>query len=486
MWKTAPSVACLALYPSNLTSKAKPAVGPSANSVGGTKCCKVAWCPTIAPMNALEQNRAETVWWHLYPLGFLAAEQESGDIAGEVNHRLRSIEPWLDYVAQLGCTGLQLGPIFASETHGYDTIDHFRIDPRLGDEGDFHFLVEAAGKRGLSVMLDGVFNHVGRQFALFQEALAGGRDSDAARWFHFYWHDDRAPDVEVFEGHQPLVKLNHDEPTVADYVASVMIHWLDRGIAGWRLDAAYAVAPEFWARVLPRVRQQFPGACFVGEVIHGDYVHIAQQGQLDSVTQYELWKAIWSSLCDRNFFELTAALERHESFLQHIWPMTFLSNHDVTRIASKLADERYLPHAWVVWLTVGGMPSLYAGDEQSFRGVKEDRPGGDDAVRPAFPASPAHLTAEGWSMHELCKQLIALRRERPWLADARTEVHNRTNTTLVYRSSARTDARQSIDVALNLEESPLQLPGGSWQPLAGSVESNAVPPHGWAIGHLGD
>jgi len=169
-------------------------------------------------------------------------------------------------------------------------------------------------------------------------------------------------------------------------------------------------------------------------------------------------------------------------------PMTFLSNHDVTRIASQLDDERHLPHALAVLLTVGGTPSIYAGDAQAFRGVKEHRPGGDDAVRPAFPADPSELAPEGWATHALYKQLIELRRDRAWLADARTEVRSRTNTTLVYRSTARIDVQQSIDVALNVDDTPLQLPGKSWQPLAGSVDpaDRTVPPHGWAIGHIGE
>jgi cyclomaltodextrinase / maltogenic alpha-amylase / neopullulanase len=401
-----------------------------------------------------------------------------------VRHRLRQLEPWLDYATELGCTGLQLGPIFASETHGYDTVDHRRIDPRLGDEQDFERLVAAAGERGLKIMLDGVFNHVGRGFQAFRDAVAGGPDSDAARWFHLYWRQDRGPDVEVFEGHQSLVKLNHGEPAVAEYVADAMAYWFERGIAGWRLDAAYDVAPAFWAEVLPRVRERFPDAYFVGEVIHGDYVGIVAESGLTAVTQYELWKAIWSSLNDRNFFELTAALERHERFLEHMVPMTFLSNHDVTRIASQLGDARHLPHALAVMMTVGGTPSIYAGDEQAFRGVKEDRAGGDDAVRPAFPAVPDRLAPHGLPVHAMYQELIRMRRARPWLADGRTEVRSRTNTTLVYRTTARIDAQQSIDVALNLEDAPLSLPGTSWKPIAGAVGAGVVPPNGWAIGHI--
>lgn len=442
-----------------------------------------------------------TLYWHIYPLGFFGADLSANRPTSNVQHHLRRLDPWLDYVAELGCTGLQLGPIFASETHGYDTVDYFRIDPRLGDESDFRHLVEAAQQRGLTLLLDGVFNHVGRSFELFQRACSEGRDSDAARWFHLYWEqgqtqasDPQALNAEVFEGHHSLVKLNHHEPAVADYVAQVMAYWLERGAGGWRLDAAYAVAPQFWGQVIPRLRQQFPDAYFVGEVIHGDYVGIVQQSAansqagLDAVTQYELWKAIWSSLNDRNFFELTASLERHETFLQHMVPMTFLSNHDVTRIASKLNDERHLPHALAVLMTVGGTPSIYAGDEQALLGVKEDRPGGDDSVRPPFPATPAELPATGLATHQLYQQLIEIRRERPWLTDATTTVRSRTNTTLVYRSTARIDAQQSVDVALNLEDQPLPLPGGNWQPLAGTAEpgDSELLPHSWAIGHLSD
>ena len=430
----------------------------------------------------------EAIWWHVYPLGFLGAEQTASELGGEVRHRLERIEPWLDYAAELGCTGLALGPIFASETHGYDTVDHLRIDPRLGDEGDFDRLVVAVRERGLPILLDGVFNHVGRGFAPFGEALRDGPSSAAARWFHLHWHAEsgREPDAEVFEGHSALVKLNHDEAAVADYVTRVMAHWLGRGAAGWRLDAAYAVAPSFWKRVLPGVRAQFPEAYFVGEVIHGDYVQIVADSGLDAVTQYELWKGIWSSLNDRNFFELSAALERHEGFLKQMVPMTFLGNHDVTRIASQLKEERYLAHALAVLMTVGGSPSIYAGDEQGFRGVKEHRVGGDDAVRPAFPALPGELAPEGWPLFALHQELIALRRARPWLVRGRTEVRSLTNTTLVYRTNDRSDAKRSIDVVLNVGEKPHKLAGTSFEILAGAVEDDgrAVPPHGWAIGHI--
>ena len=244
----------------------------------------------------------------MYPLGFTGAEPVALAPDERVRHRLRQLEAWLGYAVDLGCTGLLLGPVFVSETHGYDTVDHFEIDPRLGDQEDFDHLVAEAGRRGLRIVLDGVFNHVGRSFPAFQAALAGGPGSPAARWFRY---DAGTGEYATFEGRHGLVTLDHEEPEVVDYVAQVMSYWLDRGAAGWRLDAAYAVPASFWAKVLPGVREAYPGAWFLGEMIHGDYAAYAADSGLDSITQYELWKAIWSSLNDPNFFELAWALGRH-------------------------------------------------------------------------------------------------------------------------------------------------------------------------------
>ncbi len=182
---------------------------------------------------------------------------------------------WLDSAVRLGVSGIALGPVFESATHGYDTVDHYRIDSRLGSVEGFERFVSEAHRRGLRVLLDGVFNHVGRNFSPGDPSwLTGG----------------------AFEGHSSLPELDHANPAVARYVAGVMDHWLGRGADGWRLDAAYAVDPAFWTRVLPGVRAAHPGAWFVGEVIHGDYAGYVASSGLDSVTQYELWKAFWRSL----------------------------------------------------------------------------------------------------------------------------------------------------------------------------------------------
>jgi cyclomaltodextrinase / maltogenic alpha-amylase / neopullulanase len=430
------------------------------------------------------------IWWHVYPLGFVGAERDARACNGVV-HRLGQLAAWLDYAVDLGVSGILLGPVFASSTHGYDTIDHFRIDRRLGDDSDFDAFVDAARRRGLRVALDGVFNHVGRDCPIFQRALAGGPASREASWFHLSWPGEGFPAQEpgyaTFEGHSQLVALNHREPAVADYVTRVMTHWLDRGADGWRLDAAYAVPRQFWRDVLPAVRARHPQAYVFGEVIHGDYAGFVRETGVDAVTQYELWKAIWSSLNDRNLFEFAWALKRHNDMLDTFVPQTFMGNHDVTRIASQLRDERHLAHALVVLMTCAGTPSIYAGDEQAFRGIKEHRAGGDDAIRPQFPEAPADLAPFGWPIYRLHQQLIGLRRRHPWLCRARSRVIELRSTDLLFEAFHE---ENRLLVALSLADAPVvYVVNGSVHRLVGDLTTRregpateiALAPYSWGI-----
>jgi glycosidase len=411
------------------------------------------------------------IWWQVYPLGFVGAFPAEPPPTAD-GHRLRRLVNWLDHAIELGASGIALGPMFASRTHGYDTTDHYRIDPRLGDDADFDHLIAEANQRGLRVLLDGVFNHVAPDFA------------------HASWFRRRGNTFDTFEGHGELIALDHDNPDVVAYTVDVMSHWLGRGADGWRLDAAYAVPDRFWAQVLPRVRQAYPDAWFVGEVIHGDYTARVRESGFDSVTQYELWKAIWSSLNDGNFHELDWALARHDEFLDDFVPMTFVGNHDVTRIASRLDNTRHLEHALVILLTTGGTPSVYAGDESAYRGVKQERFGGDDAVRPEFTAPLMGVDEHGHDIFRLHQYLIGLRRRHPWLHTARTSPLRLTNTQYVYATRSGADV---LLVALNIDDTPLpvslpelgigagQIVAGSGAPTHSVVGETEIAPHGWLI-----
>lgn len=411
------------------------------------------------------------IWWQVYPLGFVGAyPADSAPSADE--HRLRRIVGWFDHAIELGASGIALGPIFASRTHGYDTSDHYRIDPRLGDDDDFDFLIGEAHGRGLRVLLDGVFNHVGRDF---------GESSWFRRGRNGFHH---------FEGHSELITLNHSHPEVVAYVGDVMRHWLSRGADGWRLDAAYAVPDSFWAAVIPGVREAYPDAWFVGEVIHGDYSARVRDAKFDSVTQYELWKAIWSALNDGNFHELDWALQRHNDFLATFSPLTFVGNHDVTRIATQLDEPRHLAHAVAILMTTGGIPSVYAGDEFGYRATKEERFGGDDAVRPEFSPIPVSLDGHAENVLRLHQFLIGLRRRHPWLHQATTTAVLLDNRRYAYVSRYQDDA---LLVALNIDDTPLSIAlrnigfqrgevlGGDAAPAPGHVDTVVVGPHGWLV-----
>ena len=366
------------------------------------------------------------IGWHVYPLGFVGAPARLE--SQEVSHRLAHLGAWLDHAVALGCSSLALGPVFSSASHGYDTLDYFTIDPRLGDDDDFDHLLQAAHARGLSVLLDGVFNHVSRRNRIVQDAQSAGPDSDAGRMVR--WCAGR---LDVFEGHSDLVALNHDNPAVREHVTRIMNYWCGRGVDGWRLDAAYSVNPEFWAAVLPSVREKYPDVWIFGEVIHGDYASIVRASGMESVTHYELWKGIWSSIESRNFFELDHALGRHNEFSDAFTPMTFVGNHDVTRIASRVGQDGAVL-ATAILATIGGIPLIYYGDELAYRGVKEERFGGDDDIRPVFPASPADLSNLGADTLRAHQSLLGLRRRHPWLVDARTESLDLTNERYVYRT----------------------------------------------------
>ena len=355
--------------------------------------------------------------------------------AGADGHGLRRLLPWLDHVAGLGCGGLLLTPIHHSSTHGYDTVDPFRLDPRLGDDGDVDALLAAAHERGLRVVLDGVFNHVGRAFPRFEDVLANG---EASRWRHWFRLDFGRDDgdgfgYDTFEGHRQLVRLDHGNPEVLDWAVDVCLHWLDRGFDGWRLDVAYAIPRPFLAELTRRVHERHPDAFLFGEMIHGDYAGFVAATGLDSVTQYELHKACWSACNDANAFELAWALRRHAEMAERFVPVTFAGNHDVSRLASLLHQPgRDLETVLQVLFTVPGTPCVYYGDEWATTGAKGHGADADLPLRPRL--DDLRPDRDGEDAH---RRWIAFRRERPWLTDARLEVTAVANQRLELRVTSR-------------------------------------------------
>lgn len=428
------------------------------------------------------------IWYHLYPLGFLGAEERNpapGAVDGPISHRLADLVGWLDHLVELGVTGLLLGPVFESGSHGYDVVDPFRIDRRLGNEADLVGLIDECRQRSLRVGLDVVFHHVGRDHPFFVDVLAHGRESARSGWFHIDF--DRPGDdgfrYAKFEGHGQLVKLNHGNDQVLDWAVEVARYWLDRGVDALRLDAAYAIPAGFLATFESRVRALRPDLLRIGEVIHGDYVAIAKASRLTSVTQYELWKAIWSSLNERNFYELAHALERHIDFCRHFVPWNFVGNHDTTRIASTLSDRRHLPHALAILFTLPGLPAVYAGDEQGAEGRKYDRDGGDAEIRKPLPYRPGELAGDSLLIWQLHRELIAVRRARPWLADGALKVTQLSNRSMAFEVRSQTNLLVTV---LNTDDRSVScsLPPGLVLVAGHAVaklKATELPAQGWGI-----
>ena len=329
------------------------------------------------------------VFYQMYPLGLCGAPREND---GKVAHRLDRMESWIAHIEQLGANAVYLSPVFESDSHGYDTRDYRAVDCRLGTNEDLRRLVDRMHAKGVRVVLDAVFNHVGRNFWAFRDVQEKKWDSAYKDWFYVNfdgdsaWHDGFW--YEGWEGHYELVKLNLRNPAVADYLIDTVRFWIDAfDIDGLRLDVAYCLEPEFLRRL-----RQFADSCgrdffLLGEMLHGDYNRWMGDGMLHSVTNYECYKGLWSALNSRNLFEIVHSLKRQ--FGPEPWTLykgrhllCFADNHDTTRAASILNDKNHLPLLYGLVFGMPGIPCVYFGSEWGLEAKKE--PGGDWNLRPAI------------------------------------------------------------------------------------------------------
>lgn len=339
-------------------------------------------------------------WWHsasfyhIYPLGYCGAPPVNDGISEPVP-RIHTITEQLDPIASLGFSALYLGPVFESHQHGYDTIDYFKVDRRLGTNADLADLVRAAHDRGIHVVLDGVFNHVGRGFWAFADLRAQGRDSEYQKWFKDinFEGNNRFGDgftYKGWEGVEDLVSLNHAHAPVRDHLFAAVEHMIQTyDIDGLRLDVAYLLPGIFLDKLSRQARSHKNPFWLMGEIIHGNYAAMMKEGRLDSVTNYECYKGLWSSFKDRNLFEIGHSLHRLFGeggiLTPHLatgkLPYNFADNHDVDRVAESLQKDEHLFPLYALLWTIPGIPSVYYGSEYGIWGSKAT---GDLGLRPAW------------------------------------------------------------------------------------------------------
>lgn len=431
----------------------------------------------------------DAVFYHIYPLGYTDTPLKNDFISDPVP-RLNVVEDQISHITGLGCNAVYFGPIFESSSHGYDTVSYSRIDRRLGDEESFRQIVDKLHEAGVKVVLDGVFNHVGRDFSAFRDVLYRRSESAYLGWFAGLNLDGEnvfGDGLSYFgwEGNEDLVTLDLTNRSVRNHLFESVAWMMDSlGIDGLRLDVAYLLDEKFITDLASFCRSRRSDFWLMGEMIHGDYRSIVRRDGLDSATNYECYKGLYSSHNDGNFFEIAWSLERQfgsEGIYRDTLLYNFLDNHDVNRIASLLNERGHLFTAYALMFTIPGIPSVYYGSEWRAQGVRDAA--GDAALRPRLsdiPQDDDSLVRQIRVLCELRRNYPALRRGayRQILVNHRQIVFER-----------RTDD-QTIIVAVNSSKDEVCLsfdPGGSAVNVLDRNETMRngsvlrMPPTGWKV-----
>lgn len=398
----------------------------------------------------------EGIFYQIYPIGFCGAPTAND---GKTVSRILKLKDWSSYLESLGISSILLNPIFESDNHGYDTRDYKKIDCRLGTNEDFAEVCKDLHAHNVKIVLDGVFNHVGRGFWAFKDVQEKKWDSPYKDWFCINFDGNSCYNdgfwYEGWEGHFELVKLNLANSAVVDYLLECVKGWIDEfDIDGLRLDVAYCLDRNFMKRLRSFCQKLKPDFALIGEVLFGDYNQIVNDEMLHSCTNYECYKGIYSSFNSMNMFEIAHSLNRQYGPEQwciyrgkHL--MSFVDNHDVTRIASILTNKNHLPLTYGLLLGMPGVPCIYYGSEWGEEGVKA--PNNDYALRPCFEEpKPNELTEE-------IKKMIHVRTGSNALCHGSYRNVVLTNHQLIFER--RTDDERML-VAINASDAPFTAHNG--------------------------
>lgn len=324
--------------------------------------------------------------YQIYPLGFCGCPKENDGIT---TNRIKHVLDWIPHLNKTGFDTILFNPVFESERHGYDTIDFYKIDCRLGTNDDFKEVCDTLHQNNINIILDGVFNHVGRSFPYFLDVLQNKQNSQYCDFFYLDFNNNQNEDGFSYwdwEGHHELVKLNLDNPRVRTYLLDAVKYWIETfDIDGLRLDVAYCLNRDFMKELVSFAKALKPDFFFVGEMIGGDYNTLLRDGSLDSVTNYECRKGLYSSINSNNLFEIAHSLNRQ--FGKENWCLytnenllSFVDNHDVDRVSSIVNNHANLPVLYGIMYAMPGIPCIYYGSEWAITGTKHD--GSDDDLRP--------------------------------------------------------------------------------------------------------
>lgn len=358
----------------------------------------------------------KSIFYHIYPLGFAGAPLEN-NLTSDPLQRLDKLYEWIDYLEWMGFNAIYFGPVFESSSHGYDTVDYYRIDRRLGTNESFRELCRVLKSRGFKIILDGVFNHVSRDFGPFRDLQDKKKASPYKDWFKNVNFDQTSPlgdpfSYDCWEGYDSLVTLNLQNEEVRNHIFQAVKLWFDEFfIDGLRLDVAYCLDKNFLKELKSFTANLSTEFWVMGEIIHGDCRQWIDHGLLDSATNYECYKGIYSSLNDHNYFEIAHSLNRQfgqSGIYENYSLYNFIDNHDVSRIRSILQDKRHVYNAMILLFTMPGIPSVYYGSEWQIEGARTEH--SDGALRPSLDLSAIRDSEPSRAMEKLVRSLIEIRK----------------------------------------------------------------------------
>lgn len=351
----------------------------------------------------------EAVFYHIYPLGFCGVPERNDYHAIPVE-RLQKICDWIPHLNQMGINAVYLGPVFESESHGYDPVNYYEVDRRLGTQNTLKHVIKQLHANRIKVVLDGVFHHVSRDFFAFKDLQQYQSVSMFKEWFCGVDFKQRSPYHDPFSyqgwnGHLNLVKLNITYPYVSEHLLGAVRKWITEfEIDGLRLDVADALDFRFMKTLAAFTKQIKPDFWLMGEVVYGDYTRWANAAMLDATTNYECYKGLYSSHNDKNYFEIAYSLNRQfgqaYGIYKHLYLYNFADNHDVNRVASTLHDQAHLYPLYLLLFTMPGIPSLYYGSEWGIEGRKTAQ--SDQPLRPEL-----HIAQMNFQRHADLKSAIA-------------------------------------------------------------------------------
>lgn len=391
--------------------------------------------------------------YHVFPLGALRAPYRN----------IRELTSLIPHLQSLRVDSILLGPVFKSETHGYDVTDMYHLDPRLGNNEDLKIMVRDFHNAGLHVFFDAVWNHSSRHHFAYKDLRERGQNSPYANWYRNprFNTPNLCGDsftVDCWSGFQELPAFNLRNPDVERELIHNAEYWMDEfGIDGIRIDAAENMDLEFLRHLATACHQKRPDFWMMGEVVFGDPKRWLEAG-LNSVTNYQTYKSCWSSLNDGNMFELAYNLNQlfddKSGTCKGAGLQLFNENHDTNRIYSQLKNKQdnFVQH--LLFHTLPGVPTIYYGEEFALNATK----GGSDDwnLRPSLDlAKFANQTPAGQeNLLSEIRHLAGIRLDCDALRDGGYQqefVHSQQ--LAFWRTHQNGDAL----VLINLQDAPVQF-----------------------------